>query len=237
MLKLFFTSGTTGKKRSVVLTNENLIDRVFSSIVNKNEVYLQILPYYHIFLTCDFFGGLRYSHRICFNLKMENLVHNFQLYQPTPMNIVPLITKNLLNRVKFIREKNPNISKAEPKNRIFGKNFKKKKKRIFSDGGFLSPELANAYEELDFRIGQDYGMTETSSKGTLPDFNPKYCSSVGMIAPSCKIRIIDDEIQIKSKSCMKGYYKNPKETQKIFIRRMVGFAPEISATLRRTIYT
>jgi len=212
---IIFTSGTTtGKKKAVVLTHENLIDRVFSSIVNKNEVYLQILPYYHIFSTCDFFGGLRYGHRICLNLKMENLIHNLQLYQPTRMNVVPLIAKNLLNRVKFIREENPNISKEEARNRIFGKNLKK----IVCGGGFLSPELAKAYEELDIRIGQGYGMTETSSKGTLPDFNPKYCSSVGMIAPSCKIRIVDDEIQIKSKSCMKGYYKNPKETQKIYTK-------------------
>ena len=89
-----------GKKKAVVLTHENLIDRVFSSIVNKNEVYLQILPYHHIFSTCDFFGGL----------KMEKIQsNNLQLYQPTCRNVVPLIAKNLLNRVKFIREENPNI--------------------------------------------------------------------------------------------------------------------------------
>ncbi|MBQ1388605.1 MAG: AMP-binding protein, partial [Clostridia bacterium] len=38
--------------------------------------------------------------------------------------------------------------------------------------------------------------------------------SVGKIVNGCEVKIVDGEIWAKSKSVMKGYYKNPEETAK-----------------------
>ena len=57
----------------------------------------------------------------------------------------------------------------------------------------------------------------------MTECSPRICSgikdcpkpeSVGEIVPGCEVRIVDGEIQVKSKSVMMGYYHDPEETAK-----------------------
>ncbi|OUM59847.1 hypothetical protein PIROE2DRAFT_14548 [Piromyces sp. E2] len=212
---MIYTSGTTGKKKGVVLTHDNLIDKFFSTFNfkgNQTEIYLCILPLYHIFSSNDFLFSLRFGFTVCFDFDISKLVKNLQLYQPTKTSLVPLLAKNLLNIINLNIQEHPYIPIEEAKNQIVGKNFYK----IQSGGGYLSPELSEGFRKYGIVIGQGYGLTETASKASLSDFNPKKIASVGRVAPNSEIRIYNGEIQIKSRAVMKEYYKDPERTKEAF---------------------
>ena len=63
-------------------------------------------------------------------------------------------------------------------------------------------------------MAQGYGMTECSPRICSGVKNCPKPLSVGEIVPGCEVRIVDGEIQVRSKSVMQGYYKNPEETAK-----------------------
>eukprot|EP00833_Pecoramyces_ruminatium_P014243 jgi/Orpsp1_1/1188275/evm.model.d7180000063571.1 len=212
---MIYTSGTTGKKKGVVLTHDNLIDKFFSTFSlkgNETEIYLCVLPLYHIFSSNDFLFSLRFGFTVCFNFDLSKLVQNLQLYQPTKTSLVPLLAKNLLNMINMNIQEHPNLSVEEAKRQIVGKNFYK----IQSGGGYLSPELTEGFNKLGILIGQGYGLTETASKCSISDFNPKKVASVGRVCPNTKVRIQNGEIQIKCKAVMKEYYKDPERTKEAF---------------------
>ena len=53
-----------------------------------------------------------------------------------------------------------------------------------------------------------------SPKILSPDYgNKEKLASVGKIVRGCQVRIVDDEIQVKSSSVMMGYYKDPERTK------------------------
>ena len=96
-------------------------------------------------------------------------------------------------------------------------NLKSLKHAIIS-GEKLSKEIAisliNNYPHINFY--NVYGMTENSPRATClnnNDFNV-FVGSVGKPLLNTDIKIIDNEICIKSKSIMKGYYKNKELTNK-----------------------
>jgi long-chain acyl-CoA synthetase len=61
-------------------------------------------------------------------------------------------------------------------------------------------------------IAQGYGMTECSPRICTGIRNCPKPNSVGKIVNGCEVKIVDGEIWVKSKSVMKGYYKDPAET-------------------------
>src|SRR5699024_8301867 len=79
--------------------------------------------------------------------------------------------------------------------------------------GYLAPELAKNFQDLGISIAQGYGMSECSPKISSPDWSrPDKIASVGRVVEGCQVRIVDDEIQVKSPSVMMGYYKDPENT-------------------------
>ncbi len=212
---LLFTSGTTGKGKGVLLSHENLIDNVFCTEDDghpENEIYMNVLPVHHIFcLNGDFLLALRYGNVLCLNQDMTKLASHIQLFQPTVIRMVPMMAKTLYNRIAVLREQYKDKSIEEIKSLVLGKGLHK----IVSGGGYLAPELAKCYNDIGIKIAQGYGMSECSPKISAPDWNrPDKVASVGKLVARCEIRIVDNEIQVKSPSVMMGYYKDPEETAK-----------------------
>ena len=206
---ILFTSGTTGLSKGVMLAHSNLID---NTTCCEDEGFhgmklLSVLPIHHVYcLTCDILHSLYRGVTVCVNDSLMHIVRNLGVFKPDYATFVPMIAATILNKMQLAAEKIPD-KKAIGK-QMFGENFK----TIFSGGAYLSPDVVNGYREFGIEITQGYGMTECSPRICNGIKNCPKPDSVGKIVDGCEVKIVDGEIWARSKSVMKGYYKNPEET-------------------------
>ncbi len=99
----------------------------------------------------------------------------------------------------------------------FGKGF-----RFFVSGGAkLDPEVSQDLEALGFTIIEGYGLTETSPVISFNPLNRTKRGSVGLPLPEIEVKIVNPEkdnvgeIAVRGSNVMKGYYRNPEETEKV----------------------
>lgn len=213
---ILFTSGTTGRGKGVMLSNQNLMDNTFCTTDHdhpEKEVYLNILPIHHVFcLNGDVFTVMRYGSILCLNRDMSRLADHIKLFEPSVIRMVPMVAKVLYNKIAILARQD----KGRPINAIRAEVLGKRLHKIVSGGGYLMPELAANFRRLGISIAQGYGMSECSPKISAPDWSrPEKVASVGKIVDRCQVRIVDGEIQVKSPSVMMGYYGEPDKTAEV----------------------
>ena len=82
----------------------------------------------------------------------------------------------------------------------------------------INPEILSMFQELDIPLFEGYGMTENTAGATLNYHGNNMIGSVGKRLPDTEIKIADDgEVLLKGDHVMKGYYNNPKATEKTII--------------------
>lgn len=210
---IVFTSGTSGVPKAVMLTNRNMADnaRAVDMELPVGTPFFNVLPAYHLFgITADFLRGMVFGYTICINDKIERLEQNMALFKPVAAYSVPMIIHTLIRKMRMLRKKGNDM--VTIKNKIFGEDFK----YLGCGGAAIKQEVADAYKEWGILCLAGYGMTECSpciASSTLKEFRP---SSVGKPIKNCEVKIVDDEIWVKSPSVMIGYYKNEEETRKSF---------------------
>ncbi len=209
---ILFTSGTTGRGKGVMLSQENLIDNTFCTTDTahpEKEVYLNVLPIHHVFcINGDLLIVMRYGSILCLNQDMAKLAAHIQLFQPSVIRMVPMIAKTLYNRIAILSRQT-----GQPVGKVRAQVLGRQLHKIVSGGGYLAPDLAENFRNLGISIAQGYGMSECSPKISAPDWDrPDKVASVGRIVDRCQVRIVDGEIQVKSPSVMMGYYKEPDKT-------------------------
>ncbi|MCR5370388.1 MAG: AMP-binding protein [Clostridium sp.] len=211
---ILFTSGTTGKGKGVMLSHGNLIDNTFNYEEPEGadrDTCLNVLPIHHVFcITCDILTTARYGGNVALNPSISMIGRSIQRFQPTVIRMVPMMAKALYNRIQSILAANPHMTGREAANQVLGHRLK----RIVCGGGYLTPELADAYYALNVPIQQGYGMSECAPKISAPDWSRSdKTASVGHLVERCQVRIVDGEIQVKSPSVMMGYYGDPENTK------------------------
>lgn len=239
---IIYTSGTSGASKGVMLTHSNLVAQVEMSKwlfpINRYDTFLSILPLSHAY-ECSI--GMLYpvSQGSCVVYlngapTPSLLMPALSQVKPTIMLSVPLIvdkiyklkirplfTKNIFLRalysIRFIRRVLHRIA-GKKLLETFGGNL-----RFFGVGG---SKLDDAVEQflLDagFPYAIGYGLTETSPllSGAAPG-NVKW-QSTGQALKGVQMKIINPnsknigEIVVKGPNIMKGYYKDPKNTEKAF---------------------
>ncbi len=211
MTAILFTSGTTGKSKGVMLSNTNFIDNTTCEpdLGFHGNKRMTVLPIHHVFcFTCDILCALWYGRTLCVNDSLMHIIKNLKVFRPTYVTFVPMIAASILTRMKQMA--GDDGDKLAVRNEVFGEQFSV----IYSGGAYLSPEIIKGYSEFGIDIAQGYGMTECSPRICSGIKNCPKPESVGEIVPGCEVRIVDGEIQVKSKSVMMGYYHNPEETAK-----------------------
>ena len=206
---ILFTSGTTGVSKGVMLTHANLIDNTTCETDDayQGKKLLSVLPIHHVYcLTCDILCSLYNGVTVCINDSLMHIVRNLTVFKPNYATFVPMIAATILNKMQLAAEKNPD--KIAIGKQVFGEEFD----MLYSGGAYLSPDIVNGFKEFGIEIAQGYGMTECSPRICNGIRNCPKPDSVGKIVNGCDVRIVDGEIWVKSKSVMKGYYKNPEET-------------------------
>ncbi|WP_042345150.1 AMP-dependent synthetase/ligase [Capnocytophaga canis] len=84
-------------------------------------------------------------------------------------------------------------------------------------GANLEPSIGRFFHSIGINVKLGYGMTETLATVSCWDDSSFNFKSVGSLMPNTEVKIGENnEILVKGGMVMRGYYKNPEETEKAF---------------------
>ncbi len=205
---IIFTSGTTGKSKGVMLTQNNLAANVIAVnyTADPGTVMLSVLPIHHAFcLVMDWLKGFSLGATVCINDSLLHLVKNMSVFQPEVILMVPMMVETIYKRLAAA---DPAIPKQALAAHVFGGRLK----IIFTGGAHLDPYYIEQFAEYGVNIYEGYGMSECSpviSSNMPGDHKP---GSIGRPLANAEIAFDNGEILVRGSSVMKGYYQMPEET-------------------------
>ncbi|UCF49890.1 MAG: AMP-binding protein, partial [Thermoplasmatales archaeon] len=227
--QIYYTSGTTGRPKGVILSHKNVYYHALCTIdelaLNKSDIWLHAAPLFHLAdawatWAITIVGG---THVLVSDFKPSNVCSCIENNRVTLTNLVPTMYYRLVNY--------PRVEKHDYSSL----------RLLMSGGAPISPSLVEKIIDT-FKCDyiQTYGMTETSPfltmsilKNYLRNLPYKeqlqYKSTTGRKFKGVELRVINEndedvknnnkevgEIIVKGDSITKGYWKLPKETEKVF---------------------
>jgi len=247
---ILYTSGTTGLAKGVMLSHGNITSDIYA-MTRMMELYpednfISMLPLHHTFeCTCGFLTPLSQGASITYarGLASKLIVEDIRNNKSTVMLGVPLIYEKMFaGLMKAIAQKPvavrgmvgvlSGLSKLlkrsanfEIGSKLFGglrqRSGLSSLRLMITGGAAMSPEIAEAFNCLGFRLIQGYGLTEASPVLTLNPMAAYKNMSIGKALPGVQIRIgqMDEagigELVAKGAMVMKGYYRNPEATAQV----------------------
>ncbi len=226
---IIYTSGTTGTPKGVMFDYESS-----SSLISETAPTLELYPekpnrFFSYLPLCHIAerafverGSLYTGGTIYFSESLETFAQNLQEARPTHFFGVPRIwTKFQLGVLEKMPQKKLDFYFKLP---ILGKMVKNKIKkklgldqtRIMLTGAAPSTQsMLNWYQDLGLIIREVYGMTENGGGCTLMPKEYIKSGTVGKPHTNVEIAIAPEtnEVLMRSKGVMKGYYKDPERTQ------------------------
>lgn len=227
MLNLYYTSGTTGKPKGVMLTHRNIYANAMTTIISfrldDTTVWHHIAPLFHLadaffIWSVTYQGGCHVMER---QFNPQAVLNRIQEEKISAAMMVPTMINFLINV--------PEIDQYDLSSL----------KWIMVGGAPLSPANAKRMmEKLGCQYISGYGLTETTPlltvgnlKSTLLDMSEdqkiNYITRTGLEVPGVDLRVVDTnnkdvpwdgktvgEIIVRGDNVMKGYWKLPEETGK-----------------------
>ncbi len=213
---VLYTGGTTGFPKGVMLTHENICatshNVAYSERSSQLDRALCFLPLNHVFGQIHIMNATIFSSG-CLELlpsyDMDRFLARTASGRVTKLFSVPTVFTRLLT-LDGIREKLGNV------------------RYCFSAGASMAAEIVrNWKDQTNLTIYEGYGLTESSSAVTYNHYYEHVIGSVGTAVPGVEIQIRDDqgnlvskgqegEICIRGRNIMKGYLKNPADTENAF---------------------
>ena len=236
---LYFTSGTTGSPRCVMLTNRNMGSQVsgITDVIplSEEDRGLSLLPLSHTFEMMTYVAGaLHCGGTLYLNESVRTMKKNLREKKPTILVTVPLILQTLRKEILNTAKKEGRLDRLNRALRlssclqkagldISGQLFREvrevlggKLNRIICGGAALDPELIRFFQALGIEVLQGYGITECSPVVSVNRPGKNIIGSLGQCLPCCEVRIIDREICVKGPNISPGYYKDPEATRESF---------------------
>jgi long-chain acyl-CoA synthetase len=223
LVTLPYTGGTTGLPKGAMITHYNLTaarylgEKFWGDVVQEGkETILAYLPFYHIYgQAVIMLGGLAqgYTLVIFTTPDLDDILNAIESYKATIFFSVPSL-------YEYLRD-------YQRTDRVNWKHLKV----IVSGADALLEDTAVAWEKrTGTKIHEGWGMTETSSIGMGSPYGRPKVGSFGVPMPNTVAGIVDPEstkflpvgeigeLVIKGPQIAKGYWKNPEETKKMFVK-------------------
>ena len=218
---LFYTGGTTGRAKGVMLSHRNLLANTMTAIANLglsgDSVHLHVSPMFHVA------GGARLfsttaagaTHAVIPSFDPEVFLAAIERFRVTVTVVVPTMLNRLVNYPDLTR-------------------FDLSSLKLLSYGASPMPEalLRQAFEVLPgIRFLQSYGMTELSPVATM--LAPRYhtfegadagrTSSAGQAVYNAEVSVRNEqdsalpaneigEVCVRGPMVMQGYWRQPELT-------------------------
>lgn len=233
---LFFTSGTTGANKCVMLSEENILSDIYGacSIFKPNGDVFSCLPFHHAFgLITSILKPFYYNETIFINNSLKNLLTDLKLSKPNTMFVVPTFIETFYKQIwkNAKKEKRIHILKSMIKtsnmllkigidlrkqlfksiHNSFGGNIE----YIICGGAYLDQKYITFFRSIGINILNGYGITECSPVVAVNRNNYYRDGSVGQIVRGAEVKIEDNEILVKGKLVMLGFYKDKKATNEV----------------------
>ncbi|MEP9398880.1 malonyl-CoA synthase [Mesorhizobium sp. KR2-14] len=217
---LLYTSGTTGRSKGAMLTQNNLLSNTRALAAEwrftADDVLIHALPIFHthgLFVATNVMlavGGSMIFHQA---FKADAILDD--LPRATALMGVPTFYTRLLASDRLNRELVSHM-------------------RLFVSGS--APLLAETHVEFEARTGhrilERYGMTETGMNTSNPYEGERRAGTVGFPLPGTEIRIADDSgqplpngeiggVEVRGPNVFAGYWRLPEKTKTEF--RQDGF--------------
>lgn len=233
---IYFTSGTTGDSKGVMLSEKNILSDIYSasSLFKPDGLVFSCLPFHHAFgLVTSVLKPFYYGVPVFLNNSLKNLMSEIKQSKPNTMFVVPVFIENFYKQIwkKARKSKKDNLLKAsiiisnnlrkigidlrcnlfKSIHESFGDNLK----YIICGGAYLDAKYVRWFRSIGIEILNGYGITECSP--VLAVNRNKYYKdgSVGQIVKDVKIKIKNEEILVKGDIVMMGYYKDVKATNEV----------------------
>lgn len=202
---IFFTGGTTGTPKGVVLSHGALMRGALNGAYRRGTVYGQTmvaaLPFTHVFgIVFGMLSGLYAGAHVAVCDEMKYLFREMRRVHPTTMIAVPGMAEMMLTFAK--------IKGIE----ILGGRL-----NLIICGAAPVPErLYHSFQAYGIDVLAGYGLTETANlvSGNL-DMD-KHPASVGKQYPEQESRIKDGELQLRGDMLFDGYWKDASATKAAF---------------------
>lgn len=218
---LFYTGGTTGRSKGVMLSHTNLVVNALNGIAGigftSDTTYIHSGAMFHLADGASTFGVTMSGGRHAFVPRFEpvEVLQTIQFDKVTHAQFVPTMINMLANHPRFGQFDISTLS-------------------LILYGASPMPEgvLRKALQAMPHvRLMHAYGMTEAAPIVTLLD--PRYTTlegkyagrlkSCGQAALGCEVKVVDadrrevprgtaGELAIRGANIMKGYWKKPAET-------------------------
>lgn len=241
MTILLFTSGTTAKSKAVMLSQRNIsknIMMMYSMLfVDRNDVWLSVLPLHHTYeCTCGFLGQVYWGTTVAICEGLRYIAQNIQEVKPTAMLMVPVMLELFYKKIM------KNINSDPEKAKKFNSGVKlantlhlsrKMRKKLFKQiheifggrlrliilgGAPVNPDILTFFQNIGIKCVQGYGLTECSP--LLAVNRDKFFKnhSAGLPVPGCEVKVLNPdsdgigEFIAKGANIFLGYYKDPENT-------------------------
>ncbi|MDC3041675.1 AMP-binding protein, partial [bacterium] len=215
---LLYTSGTTGKPKGAMLTQQNLVSNAIQLVnlwnINRDDTLIHSLPIYHTHGLFVAMNTIMMAGATVRFLKNFNLDYVFEAFnKSTLMMGVPTFYTRLLKD-----------------NRLNEKHTKNMRLFISGSAPLLKETHKNFYDITGHHILERYGMTETNMNSSNPLDGVRKAGSVGKPIKDINIRIKAIEgsevfnknqigmIEIKGPNVFKGYLNKLDQTKEAFTK-------------------
>ena len=226
---IVYTSGSTGKPKGVMLTfaTMSLASKGVTEAlaIHDDDRMLSYLPLSHVFERFVVeMGALRAGFALYFAETLDTFVDDLNRAKPTLFMAVPRIWTKFQSGIfaKLPPKKLGVLLRIPLLNRI----IKKKVLRTLglehvryagSGSAPLSADILGWYRQLGLELLEGYGMSENFAYSHMSQPGRSRLGYVGEPLPGVQCRIAEDgEIQVKSVTNMRGYFKEDEKTAETF---------------------